>query len=843
MHRPFSVWSLFILPVIGMYLGCKPQLPAATDPPPAPAAYFTTPFQNESQFIVEAIVSDLAEQISYASSHQLPDKQTLAVAATEKPGSPPDAPVYELRIRLGSKPADIRSEANINGPIWSPAIYQAVAAELARAVGLKSRNPGKQEGTTLLAKLADGAAQTIEQENQAVSAALEQDFCNPDLHEQAALLLGAFLLREHSGYFFEVRSPLSRITAHLAMARLLRGNDPYGLSGRIAEAILLTLMEDQAPALERLNGLGTNDNAVAATVRALRALNTGDYRPLDEVKERTPIENAAWFYERANYIATSSAWEKLSDDQKQTIDFVRIANDLGYTVEIGHELLRASLPLEQQEISSIYELWHHAKPPDNGMVRTLNDLPERCFTASGGVVHVRVIGWGQWAAFFQRHLCHAVQQNFWFLNRQWGVPDEAKKFSSECEREFGALRLYPFVRRFNCTDVEGYHKSVDDGLKVTVATPHLVPADCWNELCYKPRFAPLYSPNPNPHINEWFGHNPPPGTVYNLRPRLDHPSLVERPDAVARFQKLHELAPYDCRIALHIAATKYNQHPTYEQATALFGALLPYSVTALQQIAATLTNSPERYEKLMLQAAELSPGCYYTLGDYARNGKQEDKAARYYDKACAADPDRVRVANYANWRSHYYLKQGNPTLAREIADEAGEVYSFYGLEAKASFLEATTNYDGAFEWFAKIEERYNNSTPVIRFCLRYKAQTGDGRFDSELQQRRGKLFPKGLERVSLNDFNGPPADGVLVAQENDRLKSAGLKAGDVIVAVYGVRVHNLDQYAYGRDLTNTPALDLIVWQSKAYREFKPSPPRHLFGVPFLDYSPKPARPQ
>ena len=62
-------------------------------------------------------------------------------------------------------------------------------------------------------------------------------------------------------------------------------------------------------------------------------------------------------------------------------------------------------------------------------------------------------------------------------------------------------RLYPFVRRFNCTDVEAYHKSVDDGFKVTVDTPHLVPAECWNNLCYHVSFAPLYSPNPNPHIN------------------------------------------------------------------------------------------------------------------------------------------------------------------------------------------------------------------------------------------------------------------------------------------------------------------------------------------------------
>jgi len=63
---------------------------------------------------------------------------------------------------------------------------------------------------------------------------------------------------------------------------------------------------------------------------------------------------------------------------------------------------------------------------------------------------------------------NAVQQNFYFMNAQWGVPDDAKEFAAKCEREFGGRRLYPFVRRFNCTDVEAYHKSVDDGFKVTV---------------------------------------------------------------------------------------------------------------------------------------------------------------------------------------------------------------------------------------------------------------------------------------------------------------------------------------------------------------------------------------
>jgi Tfp pilus assembly protein PilF len=272
----------------------------------------------------------------------------------------------------------------------------------------------------------------------------------------------------------------------------------------------------------------------------------------------------------------------------------------------------------------------------------------------------------------------------------------------------------------------------------------------------------------------------------------------------------------------------------------LYGALLPYSAGALERVACTVTNKPEQYEKLMLQAAALNPACYYTLADYAIYRKQDDQAAGYLEKACATDPDAVRVSNHARWRVWYHLKKGETDKAREIAEQGGEVYSYAGLEAKANFLEATTNYDAALEWFAKIEERYDKSAPVLSFCLRYKAKTGDRRFDPEVQKRLRTLFPKGIEKVSVNDFHSPPTDGVLIEQQNDLLQSAGLAAGDVIVAVYGVRMHNFQQYLYGRDLKTTPELDLIVWHDGAYREFKPSPPSHRFGVPFGDYSPKAA---
>jgi len=782
-------------------------------------------------------VSDLAEQMFYAKFHRLPDRRFFSVGAREKPGLPQVSPVFELQIRLDPKLSDLQTEVAVNDPIWSPAVYQSIAGELARTVGLRAGNHSGTGDTSLLVSLADGTAETIERQNQDLSSVLEADFSDPVLHEKAALLLGAFTLRDHSGHFFEIRSPLCRMTAHLTMAAFLNGTNAYGLDGQMAEAILLTLMGDQARALDRLQAIGTNETAALPMIRTLRARNTGDYRPLDKADKLSPIESVAWFSALSDSVNCTLAWTNLSDTQQQSIDFIRLANRGGYSVEMGHQLLAVSIPLELQEIASVYQLSHHKKLTSRGLVQALNELPERCFTTdSNGAVQVRVIGWGQWADFLQRHLCHAVQHNFSFMQNLWGVPEGAKQFAAMCERNFGGLRLYPFVQRSICQDTNTYYQSVDAGAKVTIATPQLVPSDCWNWLCYPAGFATVSVPDTSFQLSgQWFNHNPLPGTVYDLSPRLHQPNLLIRPDIIGRLEQLHELAPFDTSVANFILLRKFNNQPTHDQVMALYGPMLPYSATARQNVAGVANDQPDQYEKLMLQAAELNPARYYSLGDYFLDHTNEDKAAFYIDKACASDPDSVRVSNYAVWRVKYYLKRGQTDKAREIADSASDVYSSCGLESEAVFQESSSNYDGAFEWYAKIEERYDDSGPLLAFCRRYQTETGDTRFEAEMQKRLGKLFTNGIENVSLTNFQGLPADGVSIQAENDLLKSARLRAGSVIVAVYGVRVHNFQQYNYARELKSTPELDLIVWQGRRYYEFKPNIPGHHFGVSFGDY--------
>jgi len=827
---------LFMLLFLGGVTGCNQS---GHEPRHNQSNYFQTPFQDESRFIVETIVTDLAEQVYYAKFHRLPEEKFFSVSATETANSPLGAPVYDLQVDLDAKHRGLKTKLNVNGPIWSPEVYTAVTAWLAKTTGLPAVAADHSAKTTVLARLANGEATTLEEENQKISSLLESDFTNPGLHEQAAVVLGAFMLREHSGDFFEIRSPLCRMTAHLSLASYLQGGELAADTGQIAEAMLLTLMNNQSAALDKLRDVKTNSIPLNAWVRALAARNSSDYRPLEKLDGLTQIECIEWFYALDRAANADIAWGKLSDVQKKNVNFVRIANQQHYSVGMGHELLALSLPLEFEEIASIYNRSHSQKLKKENLVSALNEMPDRCFSTGGKTgIRVHVIGWGLWAGFLQRQLCHTVRNNFYFLQHKWGVKDEAKKYSTQMDKLLGGLRLYPFVRRFNCTDVPAYHQSVDDGFKVTVATPQLVSPECWNYLCYQ--FSPdeHYRPNPNPHVNEWHKHNPPPGTVYNISPRLNQPSLTHRGDSAAWLDQLHNRAPFDWNLNHYLLKKRFKNAPTRDQVSQLFGASVDYNIQAMAWLAWSVKDQPDNYELLMTKAAEVNPSEYFNLAEYFAKRKEDAKACKYYEKGHATIADAVMVANHSGWLVQYYLKQARTEDARRVADFAGDVYSYSGLRAKADFLEAIKDYKGAHQWYANILERYEDSGPLVAFCIRYKSKTGDTTFDSELQKYASKVFPNGIEKVTLANFSSAPRDGVLLNGDSDLLKAAGMKSGDVIVAVYGIRVHNEAQYEYQRDQNINSELELIVWQGDGYHEIKTSPPNHRFGVDIGNYRKK-----
>jgi len=84
---------------------------------------------------VEAIATDLAEQVYYAKFHRLPGTNNFHVTVTETGDSAFAEPKYDVQTDLDEKQHGLKTKVDVNGPIWAPEVYDDLV-----------KNPGRRGG-------------------------------------------------------------------------------------------------------------------------------------------------------------------------------------------------------------------------------------------------------------------------------------------------------------------------------------------------------------------------------------------------------------------------------------------------------------------------------------------------------------------------------------------------------------------------------------------------------------------------------------------------------------------------------------------------------------------------
>ncbi len=832
-------FPLYLSLLLVVLTGCSPKrndvtavLPHPTLKASQPVRNFATSWQNETQYIVESIAADLAEMFRLARKSPAGESDECSVSAHEVFVA--GTLTYQITIKSGS--ATITCDLPVKGPIWAPRTYDPLSAALSRHFSLDtSKKVADELSSTVIGALTTPTPTVLAQTDVELSGRLGSDLLNARLHEEAALLLGAFALREASGKFYEIRGELCRITAHLAFAQRLAGTEPPSDVGRLAEATLVSLYNNQLDALALLNVLpDTGDLGVWK--RALRMRVTSDYRHYAESIHPTLLETREWFRARAKAISSDSAWAHRPVDpaQQSLSDWTRIAGEDSFTVSLGHAILREGLPAEIQEITLVYRMEVGRNLELSGVPSALNERPSVFAVKSGSSGHpLRIIGWGRWAAFLQRHLCHTLEVDFDFMHNKWGVPDEAVKFRDQADKFYWGLRLYPFVRRLNSTQEAYYHAAQDDARAVILQSPEIVPAQVWNYTCYTVPFCALYIPPPHAYINEWHLHNPPPGTAYDPLPRMNHPSLVGQADTVNRLGRLHAIAPYDTTITHNLLRIRDGQTQTAEKIAEAYKDVLDYNPKPCRRIAKLNEVQPVEFEKWMRRAIAIDPTDWDELAAFYEKNGQVQKAADAYVEWIKYEPDAVTVASKAAFLIDYFENNGRADEATALADRAADSYSYAGLLAKAKLLERRGNIDGAYDLQQKIKARYNSSGDLLGFLSRIQKNMPSTRYSKALSELLQESLPGGLVRFTAS--SAAPSRGVIVRAENSAIRDAGLRQGDIVVALRGYRIDNWTAYTAVRGLSSSEPLTLKIWRKGAYLDLPPLPASYRFGINLSDY--------
>jgi hypothetical protein len=809
--------------------GCY-QIPPSLLPEWGHRSTFPTAYADETTWILTLTARDIAEMGAVAGRHpQDIGRMHFRIRPIAASAGTPAG-----RIRVIGWKTWIKHDVAPSF-IWQPDLFQGLAADCLHGATSAAGAADPQGGAAMLHTLLDLQPAVLAAENRRVSAALNQAPADPESHEEAALLLGAFALREHAGDFSDVRKVLCRITAHLALAQALHPGQPFGPCGKMADLTLRALAGREtdvlavadSPALDQ----ASPDERVWLQALALHV--THDWRRATPEAASPFLLRMECFYAAAQSVGPDYAIRRvLQSEEPPNSAWTHVVLENSFTVENGHAFGPSSTALECKDLLTVWQAqqWPVTKET---LVAVLNQPEPLDVTpgAAGAGPTLEVLGPGTWAAFFQRHLCQESLRTWSWMKFQWGVPEEADAYWAKAAEIFGGLSRWPTVvlrRQDELHDaaldpaalawIGSHPEEVPLGLLVRMISPGHDPLRQKIAATYQAFYATLEAP----------------GSAERIGCRIDAaidwaPQLVNE----AAYKYALGLNPSDFTTRFYAGRARLHaqvEHFTPAQVREAFGPLLAYNLDAMMWLAtACAEGDPAGYEEVMARECLVDPDKYLALGLYYAEHGETEKAAAAYQHGFDEGSDRVSVSVKMDWLITHYLDIGNPEAAEKIAKDVAEVYSYGGLETMVHFQERTGHLPEAEDYAKKIKERYNNAEVLRDFYIRH-AQEYPEPYATEL----AAAFPHGLRKFAAPD--AAPARGVRLLADTPATRHAGFRKGDIILALDGYAVEDVKQYTFVRALSFAPGMAFVVWRDQGCVPLTATIPSRKMGVTIKDYT-------
>ena len=785
--------------VSGLVLCACLQAQAFAQPQPAaapPVRPVSWRYASEQEWIVNDVVSTLATLAGRSRLQPLG-----SVSATTLPSN---GTLLRFRVEASGRETTVE----IRDHIWAPANYVSLARLWMTGVRQSSR---PEPASGVLSDLTTPRIEVLEAANREIGARLATGAGSRGPHDDAALLLGVMALREGPSFGGDVRPFLSKMTAHLAMAQAISTTPTP--SGRVAQVLQLALVERQRDVIDRLKKWeSTSPSSLERSwILALRIRATGDWRVLQHPKDASLLERLE--YARALELrrGPTALLDFLDDSHPEDIaDWTRIAENRSPTVESANRFSEDAVRGELRDAavvwSRFFKLPLDAKFELATLLDALNDAP----MADKSLV----IDWPTWALSFQRHLARHIVAMVERESQTFGRPAEARTEAKELERVFGRLTFFPFAKLHYALDDGQYADAMKGAIGLMLRRPELVTSENWLEA-----LEPRNGRNPTgvPSQSWWFTTLVPEGTAQDADNRVytyDRTNHLTLP----ALRELRQVAPYSRYLLEEEMRWRYQRPlvPPLAEYEREAGVLAEYDSDVLGDLVTAANADPSAYVPLAERLCELQISRCQSLARYLADHDREEEAARAYRRWIDTDRDTVNVANGSSWLIAYYYTHGQQPAAIELAEKAAAAFSARGLLAKARLLERMGDYQAAEAIQKQVSERYDRTSDLAAFYMRWAKVSGDPGVKSAGDTLITKVFPRGLEPFAGAASNASPRDGVRVTETGATGAKAGFAVGDVIVAVDGIAVHNLDQLTMARDLDIKPDISFTAWKDGKY---------------------------
>lgn len=803
-----------------------------------------SPHRSEAEWIVADIVGAIAGMAEYARTGKTAAAGTVT-ASLETPLPTADStqpaafsirhPAHQARLRV-----------TLAHGIWRSVDYAPLASSLFGDASGPAQSNVAPVDVAMLSALTRPRAEVMLSENARISKRLAGDMRSYRAHEQAALLLGVLALREGAGLFDDVRSTLSRMTAHLACAEALRGAAPQSAEGFLAETIVLHLSGYQSAARIGLDSvsLAGAPEPLRVWVRALMLRVTGDWRAIFNPRDATLLERLEYARAVRDRLGAGRLLAFLAQAGDDPIsDWQHIVLEEAFGVEAGNRFTGDPRSLELREAQEVWAAFHDSELGGWEAAGHLNDEPwPSPVGAVDGEAVVRVIDWGRWAGFLQRHLCQQIAaeaRHDWNLGASTAAKAETLRAAGE---RFGLLRLYPIVLRTAAVDEADYRRAMDAAAVLVREHPEQIPAVAWYRLDEKPD---TWAKKPMASAATWFTLHVLPGTIFDQ----DHRTLRPNHTApLAWLERWKSHRPYDAWLLMGLAYSRAeaearskglaDDRPSFESAVRILGPLMDYDLSANNRVATYLSLTPPQSVAVTTRMCDANVDRCQALANTLLRAGREAEAEQVYERWVEGAVDRVAVSGGLTWLVRYYADTDRLDRAMELAAMAAATGSAIGLETLAHLLDRQGSYEQAEEIYERIADRYENSDGYLgAFYRRMARRSGDAAYEARAASALTDDFKQGIESVSVEAQTTAPVDGITFGRFGARASRIGVRADDVIVGVDGIRIHNTWEYQLAARFAEPAAapMELLVWRDGRYQALKLEVPQRWFGADFRNY--------
>ena len=667
---------------------------------------------------------------------------------------------------------------------WHPDLLVPYAASQMGSAGDAKAN--ENEPVDQHDKLLPMSVDAILKSSVTVSSALARDMANPRAHEAAALTLAAFAMREAAEGLSDTRWALNRMTAHLAMAQALRNGRPASLDGQLAAAALLALSDRQKTAMSALDAVAASTPEAAAWQRALRMRVTQDWTMLAEPAAATRLEKLEYFRARRATLCCLRASQDLNDIGEPVVaDFGRIAASKSLTVQDGNNFVDDGLAAEIGELAYVYRLMHQRELPQ--------ELPADIVNARAGRLLAdgdpEVIPWGAWAEFGNRHIGMWAVKIDQHYRMMLGAADTADRYKRELDSRLGHLTMYPVAsmgRTKGRTGSEADLSQIDKAIDVAIRAPELVSFDYWIFMENGSNYEPVK--RGMPQRKTWFA--PPSADVpYDIALRAEGTLAGLKPPAL---DALMDEARYNIALLSRVAQRHRTNEPLMAKVRDLTGPRVAYDMWAVDSAINAARDADDRIA-LLRQACELSVNQCLELASELKV-KDEAAAAVEYEKAFR-DPalDAVAMTYSSRWLVQYYERTKEPAKAMALATRSANVGSSPGMLTLGLLHERRSEFDEADELFTAVANRYEEKAPLAAFLYRQAVEEKKPAYLDRWKSIEREMFPRGLQPTAT-EMKTRPVNGVFVEKDSYWSRKVRLQAGDIIVAIDGLKVENVEQF-------------------------------------------------